>query len=112
MESWIGMKNLDFCSGYNAPTVLQNLQQRSLAYRERGTLQTCYPLYMVHSQAFHLITRQPSSKGFLSYIFVSASPEQVKMCLNKYIFFYKFGFRQIGEKITAKTLHRTLQIQG
>jgi len=48
MESWVGMKTLVFCSGYDDPTLFRNLQMRSLACRKRGTL-----------QAFRIITRQP-----------------------------------------------------
>jgi len=44
MESLVGKTNLVFCSGYNAPTLVRNLQKRSLVCRERGTLLTCYPL--------------------------------------------------------------------
>ena len=54
MESWVGTTNLVFCSGYNAPILFRNLQQRTLACREHGTLQTRY-----HSQAFHIITWHP-----------------------------------------------------
>ena len=42
MESCVGTKKLVFCNAYNALTLFQN---RSLACRERGTLQTCYPVW-------------------------------------------------------------------
>jgi len=44
MTSWVGSPHLVSCSGYNAPTLLQNLQKRSLWCRERNNLQTGYPL--------------------------------------------------------------------
>jgi len=37
MESWVGMKNVVFCSGYNVSTILFNRQKRSLAFREHGS---------------------------------------------------------------------------
>ena len=45
MESWLRKKTLVFCRGYTASTVFRNLQKRSLAFRERGTLYTRYPLW-------------------------------------------------------------------
>jgi hypothetical protein len=39
MESWVQTNNLVYSGSYNALT-LRNLQQWSLEYRERGTLQT------------------------------------------------------------------------
>jgi hypothetical protein len=47
MESWVGMTYLVFCNGYDAPTHFWNLQTRSLACREHGTLQACYPLWSI-----------------------------------------------------------------
>ena len=41
----VGMMNLMFSYDYNAPTLLRNLRYRSLACRQRGTLQTRYPLW-------------------------------------------------------------------
>jgi len=38
------MENLFFCSWYNATTLFQNRQKRSLECRECCTLHTCYPL--------------------------------------------------------------------
>ena len=43
--------------GSNGKCFFSNLGKRSLACRERGTLQTRYPL-MVHGQTFRIITRQ------------------------------------------------------
>jgi hypothetical protein len=44
-KSWLGRKNVAFCSGYNVPILFQNQQKRSLICREHGTLQTCYLLW-------------------------------------------------------------------
>ena len=38
-ESWVGTKNVFLCMNYNAPILSLNLQRRSLACRQRGTLQ-------------------------------------------------------------------------
>jgi len=44
MENLIGTTKLvSSCSWYNMPTLFRNLQKRSLAGKERGTLQTRYP---------------------------------------------------------------------
>ena len=40
MESSVGTKSLVFCSSYNTLTLFLNLQNRCLACRERGILQT------------------------------------------------------------------------
>lgn len=40
IESWVGTTNLVFFMVYNGPSLYQNLQKRSLACREHGTLQT------------------------------------------------------------------------
>lgn len=47
VESWVGTVNVVFCSIYNMPTILFNLQKRSLIpYRERGPRQiTRCPLW-------------------------------------------------------------------
>jgi hypothetical protein len=45
MESWIGTKHFVFYSGYNVPTIFQNLQKRSLVCMEHNNLLACYPLW-------------------------------------------------------------------
>lgn len=45
MENWVGMKNLVFYRDYNAPTLIRNLQKKTLALLEHGTIQTFYPVY-------------------------------------------------------------------
>jgi len=63
MASWVGMKNVVFCSSYNAPTLYLNLLKRSLACRERGTLQTCYKLWSPWSGfPYGIITRGHADK--------------------------------------------------
>ena len=39
IENWMGMKNLVFYRDYNAPTLLQSLQKRTLALLEHDTIQ-------------------------------------------------------------------------
>jgi hypothetical protein len=58
----VGTKNLDFCSS-TMHLLFRNLQKRSLAHRERGNLQTCYPLCMVHGHLSEIITWQPPSRN-------------------------------------------------
>ena len=43
MEGWVGMKNLVFCTYYNASTLFQKLQKKILSVHEHCTLQTRYP---------------------------------------------------------------------
>lgn len=38
MESWVEMKNLDFCHGYNVPPLFRHLQKWSLTCREAMAL--------------------------------------------------------------------------
>ena len=53
-ENCVRTKKLVFCSSYNEPTLLQNLQKWSLACKERGTLLTCYPLWFMVKYDFKI----------------------------------------------------------
>jgi len=54
LESCVGTKHLVFCSCYNSPTLLRNLQKWSLMWHSLNTLST-----MGHGQAFLIMTWIP-----------------------------------------------------
>ena len=62
MESWVGVKNVVFCIGYNAPTLLKSTKRGVLlALTDRVALSKHVTnLTMVHSTKydFHIITCQ------------------------------------------------------
>ena len=59
-------KDLVFCGSYNWPTLLWNLQKRYLAGRERGSLQTRYPLWYTGRFIITWQTLYPPLEGVLS----------------------------------------------